>query len=780
MILGITLFGFLQFKKPNYDGDVQLLQLKTTTTTYFDNYGVPHIYANDEVDAQRVLGYVHAQERLWQMELMRRIASGKLSEIFGSVMLKNDKFFATSGIQENSEIAVKQLDKNTQTYALTMAYLDGINQYVEEGTMPIEFSLLGITPEKFELKDVYNIFGFMSFSFAMAQKTDPLLTDIRDNLGSEYLKDFGIYGEFGTKQLKSFKGKTSEFAEISNALSTLLEKSPAPAFIGSNSWVIGANKTKKGKVIFANDPHIMFSQPGTWFEAHIITPNHEMYGYYLAGTPFPLLGHNRDYAYGLTMFENDDLDLFEETENPKNINQYLTPDGYKDYTFRQNNIKVKDSIEIVLKTKSSVHGPIISDVLVGVDKTKPIAMSWIYTQEKNQILDAVYGLSHAKDLNDFYSKIALIHAPGLNVMYGDAKDNIAWITSGKLYKLDKAINSNFVLNGSNGIDNKKEFLPFSKNPLAINPLWGYVYSSNNQPEAIDGYLYPGYYLPKDRALRIDTLLSAKNNWTRKDVEQMINDNTSSTASQLANNWINSLNQNQLSEIEKKTVSQLKEWKGSNNLNDVAPTIYNKWIYFYLKNTFQDELGEEKFNLLLGTHIIKQMFGEQSQNENSVWWDNRTTKNKKETRSDVLTQSFKEAIKNLETNFGDDVSSWTWNKAHTLECQHPIGQVKLLKGFFNVGPFEVPGANEVINNLMYFYSDEKINQVKAGPSTRRIIDFSDVENSVSILPTGNSGNPMSKHYSDQIEMYAKGQFRKMLMNKKEIENNSTKMVFTPKK
>jgi penicillin G amidase len=654
VILVLSVFGFLQYKKPSYEGDVQINQLSKDATTYIDNYGIPHIYADNEIDAQRVLGYVHAQERLWQMELMRRIAPGKLSEIFGSVMLKNDKFFATSGIQENSEIAIAVLDKNSPTYHLTMAYLDGINQYIDEGTMPIEFSLLGITPEKFTIKDVYNIFGFMSFSFAMAQKTDPLLTDIRDNLGMDYLKDFGIHGELGTKQLKSFQGKTSEFSEISKSISALLENSPVPAFIGSNSWVIGGNKTKNGKVIFANDPHIMFAQPGTWFEAHIITPKHEMYGYYLAGTPFPLLGHNRDYAYGLTMFENDDLDLFEETENPENPNQYVTPNGFKNYNIRQYTIKVKDSSDVVIKTKASVHGPIISDVLLGVNKSKPIAMSWIYTQQKNQILDAVYGLSHAKNLDDFHAKIELIHAPGLNVMYGDAKNNIAWITSGKLYKMDKSVNPNFILNGSNGIDDKKEFLPFSQNPYAVNPPWDYVYSSNNQTEAIDGYLYPGYYLPKDRATRIDTLLSVKNDWTRSDVEKMILDNTSSTASQIVNSWILSLDQNKLSANEKNALLELKKWEGNNNLETIAPTIYNKWIYFYLKNTFEDELGEEKFKLLLGTHIMKQMFGSQSQNETSIWWDDVATKNKKETRVEILTLSFKETIKNLETNFGSDV------------------------------------------------------------------------------------------------------------------------------
>jgi penicillin amidase len=560
----------------------------------------------------------------------------------------------------------------------------------------------------------------------------------------------------------------------------LLDNSPIPPFIGSNSWVIGAQKTKNGKVIFANDPHIGFSQPCTWYEAHIVTPDYEIYGYYLAGTPFPLLGHNRDYAYGLTMFENDDLDLFQEENNPNNENQYKTVDGFKNYNIRKKIIKIKDSTSLTLNIKESVHGPIMNDLLTTLKTKNPIAMSWVYTQEKNQILDAVYSLCHAKDVTDFYNKIELIHAPGLNVMYGDAKDNVAWITSGKLYKLDKSVNPNFILNGANGIDDKKEFLPYSKNPSAINPTWNYVYSANNQPEAVDGYLYPGYYLPKDRAKRIDGLLAPKNNWTSTDVQKMIVDNTSSTSASIVASFLPQIDSNKATSNEKKAYEILGKWSGSNNEKDIAPAIYNKFIFHYLKNTFQDELGEDDFAALLSTHILKQIIEPQIANESSVWWDDYKTKNRKETRKEILIKSFKEAIASLEKQQGNDVNSWTWNKVHTLEHQHPLGKVAALRGYFNVGPMEIAGSNEVINNLAFTFSDNPIYEVKAGPSTRRIIDFSDVENSVSILPTGQSGVPSSKHYNDQSEMYAQGKFRKMKMNKKEIEATSTKLVFVPKK
>ena len=777
-IIAVSGYGYMLTTKPEYEGEVALKNIAKQTTVYFDDYGVPHIYATTQKDGMVALGYVHAQDRLWQMELLRRIAPGRLSELFGTKALKNDAFFAGIGIEENSEKALAQLDKNSETYILAMAYVDGINQYMEEGKTPIEFQLLGVKKEKFTLKDVYNIFGYMSFSFAMAQKTDPLLTDIRDKFGMQYLKDFGIDGSLGTVQLKSYKGKSNDYAQISKSIASLLDNSPVPAFIGSNSWVIGASKTKNGKVIFANDPHIGFSQPCTWYEAHITTPDYEMYGYYLAGTPFPLLGHNRNYAYGLTMFENDDLDLFQEEENPVNSNQYKTVDGYKNYTLRQKIIKVKDSASVTLNIKESIHGPIMNGLLNTLNTKKPVAMSWIYTQQKNQILEAIHALSHSKSLEDFPKAISLIAAPGLNIMYGDAKNNIAWSTSGKLYKLDKSVNGNLILNGANGIDDKKEFLDFSKNPSAINPPWNYVYSSNNQPEPIDGYLYPGYYLPKDRAQRIDGLLKPKNNWTSADVQGMINDNTSSTAEKITKNWLSVLS-NTASANEQKAKQLLKDWKATHGLKDVAPTIFNKWIYFYLRDTFKDELGEEDFNALLATHIMKQVVASQSENPNSPWWDDFNTKNHKETRAEILNKSFQEAIASLEKQLGNDPNTWTWNRVHTLEHQHPIGKIKALQGFFNVGPFEMPGTNEVINNLLFTYSDNEKNEVKGGPSTRRIVDFSDVENSVSILPTGQSGNPMSVHYSDQAAMYNKGQFRKMKLNKKEIIATSTKLVFKPK-
>lgn len=778
VVAAISLFAYIFHLKPRYEGKIELKNLQKETSVYFDDFGIPHIYADSEKDAMTALGYVHAQDRLWQMELLRRIAPGRLSEIFGTVALKNDMFFSGIGIEEASAKAIAKLDKNSPGYQLTLAYLDGINQYLEEGVTPTEFTLIGVKKEKFTIKDVYNIFGYMSFSFAMAQKTDPLLTEIRNKYGMQYLKDLGIEGEFNTTQIKSSK-ESEVYTEIAKSVAALLDKSPIPPFVGSNSWIAGPNKTKNGKVIFANDPHIGFSQPATWYEAHIITPNHELYGCYLAGTPFPLLAHNRDYAYGLTMFENDDIDFYQEKDKPGDSSQYQTPTGFAKYESRKKTIRVKDTSNVVLTVKSSRHGPIMNNLLERLKNKNPVAMSWIYTQQPIRILDAVYGLSHAKSKSDFKKAVQLVAAPGLNVMYGDAKGNVAWWATGTLYKHNKGVNSFFILDGTTGKDDIAQYLDFSKNPSAENPKWGYVYSANNQPEAIDGYLYPGYYLPEDRAKRISTLMDKKSNWDKEEISKMIYDNTSDVAVEVTRNLISNIDFNSISSKEKEAVNVLKSWKGTTNLEDLAPTIYNKWIYLYLKNTFEDEMGVDNFNLFLGISVGKQVIAHQIKNENSVWWDNIKTKKVKETRKDIILKAFHETIASLQKQLGNTINDWKWGEVHTVEHEHPLGKVAVLRGLFNVGPFAAPGSNEVINNQFFGFNDEGKYYVKGGPSTRRVIDFSDIENSWSILPTGQSGNPFSKHYSDQAEMFNAGKFRKMKLNKEEIVKTSTKLILKPK-
>ncbi|PCE64057.1 penicillin acylase family protein [Sediminicola luteus] len=785
-LISIAVLLFVQHLKPEYEGEVEMADLSAKVEVYYDTYGIPHIYAQNTADAYKALGYVHAQDRLWQMELLRRIGTGGLSEVFGKDLLETDKFFLAMGIEEATHKTVKNLDPKSDEVRLAQAYLSGINQFIADGPTPIEFYLTGIDKKAFAMEDILNVMGYMSFSFAMAHKTDPWVSRLNDKLGPKYLKDLGLDVDPNTQLIPNFPNRAQRDSLslhtdsiATNAMAQVLEPLEAlsiPLFEGSNSWVIGPQKTATGKVIFANDPHIGFAQPSVWFEAHINTPDYEMYGYHLAGMPFPLLGHNRQMAYGLTMFENDDIDFYYETANAEGT-QYKTPDGWRDFSTHEREIIVKDSGLVKFSYKETLHGPILNGIANQVQGDRPIAMKWIYTQEDNQLLSAVFGMTQAQNLKDFKTSVSKIHAPGLNVMYGDVDNNIAWTAAGKLYEMPKGVQTKMVLDGSSGEDEPLRFLDFSENPQSVNPPWGYVYSANNQPDTISGIWYPGYYLPENRGKRIVQLLEAKNDWDRENVETMINDVTSSMTPTVVKEIFKCINIKELSDDHSDKLDILGQWDGNYQLDRIEPTIYHRWEYFFLKNTFEDEMGPEMFKEFLATHLHKRITVPMISDEGgkSIWWDNVKTTDTIEWKSTIVTQSFQQAMEALEKELGQDREQWTWNRVHTLEHGHPIGQVESLRSFFNVGPFPIVGTREVINNLAFKYDGSGDYKVGSGPSTRRVIDFSDIENSRSILPTGQSGNPFSTHYKDQAELYNAGKFRKMLLNTEEIQSKTSTVL-----
>lgn len=765
-LLLIGLFLYIQNNKPVYNGILELKDLNSKVTIYFDAIGVPHIYAQNQHDAYLALGYVHAQDRLWQMELIRRIASGRLSEIFGEELLETDQLFRGIGIERAAKGNMQKIDTTNQSYQLTKAYLNGINQFIESGSTPVEFRLLGIDKEKYSLIDIYNVYGFMAFGFAQAHKTDPFLTKLKEQLAPVYLMDLDIDIDPKSTLIKNYpKQNKSVASSIVASVNRALDQSPVPPFIGSNSWVIGADKTKNGKVILANDPHIEFSQPAVWYQSHLITPDYEFYGFNLALTPFPLQGHNRDFAFGVTMFENDDLDFYKESENQK-------------FKLIKELIHVKGEDDVEIEIREGPHGPIINDFLENIDSQEMIAMDWVYTKHNADLIDITYQISHATSLAEFKKGVSQLHAPGLNMMYGDAKENIAWFATGKLYKRENKAHSKFILNGANGQDDQLTYLDFSQNPKAINPPWDYVYSANNQPEAVAGIMYPGYYLPEDRAKRIVDLLKPKNDFTKEDVATMIMDVESPVVQELLPIITKEISKVNLNAIEKEAIKYLMDWDGEFRMELVAPTIYTKFIYHFLYETFADEMGEGGFEQFIGMELYKIQIANQIKNYKSIWWDNVQTKEVKELRDEIFTTAFHKSIAELEEQFGSKIDDWKWENALSVTHKHAFDKVAILRNFFNVGPFKTHGGNEVINNQLFDINGTGKYEVKAGPSTRRIIDFSDIENSMAILPTGQSGNVFSKHYKNQSQQFLKGEFVKMMINKEEIAKSKDKLQLEP--
>ncbi|SFR47885.1 penicillin amidase [Robiginitalea myxolifaciens] len=796
LLLVLAGYFFVQHLKPEYDGELEMQGLAASVTVSYDTYGIPHITADSEPDAYRALGYVHAQDRLWQMELLRRIAPGRLSEVFGSQTLDADRLFLTLGIDEASRRHLAKADTLSREYQLSTAYLEGVNTFIAEGPTPLEYYLTGLDKEPFELVDIYNSLGYMAFSFAMAHKTDPLLEDIKNRLGPDYVYslledcsnctetipitnpgDSAAATDLQAKLvLPQPRDEVASLTGVSRKIDQIIGGLPLPALEGSNSWVLSPAKTSTGAVLFANDPHIGFAQPSVWFEAHVKSPQYERYGYHLAGIPFPILAHNRQNAYGMTMFENDDIDFFYETVNPEDPSQYSRNGQWESFKEEKRMIEVKGEDAVAFSFRTSDLGPVVNDLFPDLKEETPVVMSWVFTSGKNEVLQALYGISHAGDFQAFEQAVSKIHAPGLNMMYGDAEGNVAWWAAAKLYRFPDSISTKLVMEAS--LDSLRSDVPFSENPRAINPEAGYVYSANNQPESTSAGYIPGYYLPENRARRITDLLECRDDWDREGVAEMIVDVTSSVDPEIISDLARAVPVDALNETELEFLDMLNSWDGSHALKSPEPVLYHRWVYELSRAVFQDELGEEGFKALLSTHIYKRVLARLVKEREWPWWDNVQTESV-ETAEAIIEQSFKDALEQVIDQSGEDPDKWEWKNFHTIEFEHPLGAVAALRPIFNIGPYPIHGSREVVNNLAFPYDSTGYFKVNAGPSTRRVIDFSDIENSQSILPTGQSGNPFSPHYDDQSELYIRGEFRKMLMNPAEIqEKEINRLVLTP--
>jgi penicillin amidase len=781
-LAAIAVVIYLQVQKPTYSGEVTLNGLKDEVNIFYDNYGVPHIFAQNAEDAYFALGYAHAQDRLFQMEMLRRAASGRLSEVLGPDLLKVDRLFRTLGINQFAkEHAQKFLSTDTAAFQVAaFAYQKGVNEYIRTGKTPIEFSIMGISKTEFLPEDIYNAVGFMSFGFAEGFKADPVLQKIKTEWGEKYLQDFAIETPKDAERIKSFQGPSKKLPADSLIVTVgdALAQLPIPLWQGSNGWVIAGNRTASGFPILANDTHIGYSQPAVWYEAHIEYPGFSFYGHHLAGIPFALLGNNRFSGWGLTMFENDDTDFFIETLNPENANQVKFKDQWEEIKVRKEIIKVKGKPDVELDVKSTRHGNIINGLFSVNEEAAPISLSWTLTQQTNEALQAAYTLNHVTKFEDAQKAAALFSAPGLNVMYGDRAGNIAWWAVAKLPIRPAHVQSKLFLDGASGSDEYLGFHDFTKNPQSINPPWGYVYSANNQPDTVQGNYFPGYYYPKARSGRIVQLISEEKKWTPEDIKKVNLDVVSITHPQVAKEIAKVLKQLNKDEY-KSLIELLESWDGDHRAADKAPSVFYNMLSQIMSLSMKDELGEEAYDNIMGTSIPKNSYERFIKNDASLWWDDVKTKDTKETRQQIVAQAAARTLELLMATSGKTSDQWEWSKIHTLTHKHALNSVKPLDKFFNVGPFKVDGGSEVINNLHFSLNTNGYFPVSGGPALRKITDFADIENGQTCSPTGQSGNVMSAHYDDQAEMFASGRFRKMLMNKSEIESVSKKLTLMPK-
>ncbi len=774
LLLFVFSYFWLKSTAPKYSGEIELKGLTETTEIIYDDFGVPHIYAKNAEDAYFALGFAQAQERLFQMEMIRRATSGRLSEILGESLLPTDKIMLTLSIRHAAEKSAKKAFEKTDSeyQKQSLAYLKGINSFIDQGNLPVEFTLIGFEPEHFTPEDIYTAIGYMSLSFTTAISLDPMMSNIYKKLGNKYLIDFSMDSISNAKLYN--EGAHDLLSEALSPLE-LQDYLPIPIWEGSNNWVMSKERSKSGKVLLANDTHIAYSQPAVWYEAHLNYPGFEMFGYYLAGVPFALIGHNNDFGWGLTIFPFDNMDLYREKINPANPDQYWYNGVWNNFTETEHKIKVKDTEDVTFKLKSSIHGPMLNPAYQSISKLEesPICLWWALNKTETTSLQALYEINNSKNIVGFEKALDLIDIIGLNIVYGDKDDNIAWWATGKIPIRSASVNSKLILDGSDSTNDHTGYYSFDKNPKLINPEDGFICTTNNPPIPVDGILYPGYYYPGYRAQRVTEIVNSQNTWSLEGMNRIQNDVKSNRDIRIRNLVLSNIDLNQL-KSEGTTHSQalniFEEWDGEYSVNSIAPTIYSSMIYYILKEAMADELGEYQFERSVNSMTIKTSFETLFTNETSPWWDNIETKEITETRQQQFTEGLKLALNDLTENLGEDLTNWQWGKLHTLTHVHPIGRKEPFDKFFNIGPFADKGGNEVIVKESFKYSGHGPYKVKSGPAMRMLIDFAQAEKALSIIPTGQSGNIMSPHYADQAEMFIKGEYRIQEMNKDELSKD----------
>jgi penicillin amidase len=765
---------YLYSKQPSRQGMVELQHLQGSVTVRYDERGVPHIRADNETDLYRALGYVHAQDRLFQMEVLRRLARGELAEVLGPKLLDTDKLMRSLRIRERAETYFANLDKQSPSFIAMQAYLDGINQYQDSHAKPVEFDVLGIPKRPFTAQDTISIAGYMAYSFAAAFRTEPLLTFVRDQLGPDYLSVFDLdWQSKGVLDGTAPSLASADWKDL-NALARLSEQALAdnglPQFEGSNAWVVAGSRTQSGKPLLAGDPHIRFSAPSVWYEAQLSAPGFELYGHYQALMPFASLGMNNDFGWSITMFQNDDLDLIAEKVNPDNPNQVWYRGKWVDMVTSEQKIAVKGQEPVTLLLRQSPHGPIVNDALgSGVGKT-PIAMWWAFLESQNPILDGFYQLNRADTLAKARSAAAKIQAPGLNVVWANAKGDIGWWAAAQLPKRPAGVRPWFILDGSTAEADKDGFYPFSANPQEENPARGYIVSANFQPVSPTGMEIPGYYNLADRGQQLNRQLSDKAvKWDLENSQKLQLGTTTAYGPRLLAPLLPVLREVLSDPAELKLVEQLAQWKGDYPLDSTSATLFNQLLFNLADATMHDELGNDFFETLLSTRVIDAALPRLAASADSPWWDNRSTLGK-ETRADTVKAAWQASLAHLKSTLGAEASQWQWGRAHTLTHGHPLGQQKPLDLVFNVGPFAAPGSHEVPNNL-----SAKIGPapwpVTYGPSTRRLIDFADPAHSLTVNPVGQSGVVFDNHYDDQAEAYIEGMYFQAHLNDEEVTANT---------
>lgn len=770
---------------------VKLEGLASEVNVELDSHGVPHVYAQSWTDASRVLGYLHATDRLWQMDMFRRQGSGTSSEVIGKAGLENDILMRRLGTRRTCETMWKSGDLPVKLREELEVYAAGVNARIAElgkKNLPPAFAMLGYEPAPWTPVDSLVFSKYMGWD--QSGTDDDLWFGIMvDKLGVAAVEELWPIDrpyEIPTVTAQAAK----PFAPARAALQPVPGAAPAYAAalgemqkvhllgrgmsFGSNNWAVDGTKTASGKPILCNDPHLGFSLPAIWYTCHLSVRGENIAGVTFPGGPVMVLGFNDHIGWGVTNMQSDAVDYFVETVDPQDPLRYQHSGQWKSMKRVTETIAIKGAAPHVLHVDSTVHGPVVNR------EGRTIALQWTGLVPTKDIA-SFWGVSHAKNLDEYRQALADLTVPALNVVYADDQGNIAIHPCGSL-PLRMRGQGRIPMDGASGQNDWTEMIPRDRLPLAVNPKEHFVASANGRPAPLDYPHYLGWMWDCNyRIRRINDLLSRAGGLTVDSMRAIQTDAHDKAAERFVPVLLGALDQSALGDpLAQRAADELKGWNFVADTESIAPLVWLRWFEKYRDAVWQDEWSSRGITQPGGSwgfsgtnrrepviEVLEYMTLEFPQ---SIWFDDRTTP-ERETRDEIMRRSFAVAVESLAKDFGKDPEKWRWGN---------INQLKV-KSLTELAPLARSGG-PVRGTAFTVSPGSNIGPVDGGASWRMIVDLAAIDRSVGVYPGGQSENPASPLYSDQIAPWAKGQYLPLHAiadrTKLPAEAKTRSLVFSP--
>jgi len=774
---GAVVYSLLRRSVPASKGSVRLEGLDSPVEVFRDRWGVPHIYAGSVRDVMFAQGYVHAQDRLWHMELARRAASGSLAEVFGPVALDADRLLRRVGLRRAAEAELAQfaeaMRENVEAYAA------GVNAFIEgnRNRLPPEFLILRFRPQPWMPVDGLTIGKFVGWSLSGNWDTEIVRAWIVERLGPEEAARMEPGYPVGAPLIvppgAECRGLGAPLLEELRKVQELVGAGGG----GSNNWVVDGHKSVTGKPLLANDPHLPLQMPSIWYEVHLNGGGANVIGASIPGIPGVIIGHNDRIAWGVTNTMTDGDDLFVERINPDDPRQYAYGGKWVDGDLVREEIRVRGRrepvVEEVLVTR---HGPIIGPSIPG--ERRALALRTVVA-EPGQHAQSILLLNSAGNWEEFREALRQWPAPAQNFVYADVEGNIGYQMAG-LVPLRAKGQGLVPSPGWTGEYEWKGFVPFDELPSVLNPPTHYVATANNKIVDDDyAYFLGAEYLDGYRIQRIVELLEAREKHSLEDFRSIQGDIYSIPGRELAQHLLGLQSADQDA---RRALNFLRVWDYQLSPDSVAATIVQAFFLQMLRNTVAVKLGPltdyfvgkevhpavpDSFYLHRSASWLLGLMREAP----ADWFAGRSW-------PEVMEQSLEEAVAGLRRQLGEDMSRWTWGRVHYAPFEHVLGRVRALQPLFNRGPVPVGGDMNTVAQASYVGSRPFVVHSYTA-SYRQIIDLSDLNRSVAILPGGQSGHPASRHYSDMIDAWRRVEYHPMLFDRGEIERQAEgRLTLTP--